>query len=321
MAVSAFEHEVLAGLAGDEEVAALIGFDAETAAMAAFWSALAAAEAEHGIIPAEAAPAIAAALARFTPDIPRLREATARDGVVVPGLVRQLREAVGAPHEEHMHVGATSQDVVDTALVLRLKPVLGVLDGRLRDIGSLLDGLASRFGGRSLMGRTRMQAAIPITVRDRLESWSAPLARHRARLAALAPGLLVVQLGGAAGTLDRLGDKGAAVRRSLADRLQLKDAPQWHSQRDRPAELAFWLSSVTGSLGKLGQDVALMACDGGELSLSGGGGSSAMPHKQNPVAAEMLVALARFNAVLVSGMQQALIHENERSGRPGRWNG
>lgn len=164
------------------------------------------------------------------------------------------------------------------------------------------------------MGRTRMQPAISITVRDRMASWRAPLARSRATLAALSPRLLVVQFGGAAGTLDRLGAKGAAVRKSLADRLQLQDAPQWQSQRDRLAELAGWLSSVTGSLGKLGQDVALMASNGGEIALSGGGGSSAMPHKQNPVAAEMLVTLARFNAVQVSGMHQALVHENERSG-------
>ena len=138
--------------------------------------------------------------------------------------------------------------------------------------------------------------------------------RHLERLDALRRSLLVVQFGGAAGTLEKLGDKGPAVRAALADRLGLADAPQWHSQRDRIAELAGWLSLVTGSLGKFGQDVALMAQAGDEIELAGGGGSSAMPHKQNPVDAEVLVTLARFNAAQLSGMHQALVHEQERSG-------
>ena len=124
----------------------------------------------------------------------------------------------------------------------------------------------------------------------------------------------MVQFGGAAGTLEKLGDKGPAVRAALAAKLGLGDAPQWHSQRDALAEFAGWLSLVTGSLGKFGQDIALMAQAGTEIELSGGGGSSAMPHKQNPVKAEVLVALARFNATQLSGMHQALVHEQERSG-------
>ncbi|TIW68692.1 MAG: 3-carboxy-cis,cis-muconate cycloisomerase, partial [Mesorhizobium sp.] len=126
--------------------------------------------------------------------------------------------------------------------------------------------------------------------------------------------LLVVQFGGAAGTLDRLGDKAAPVRAALAAKLGLGDAAQWHSQRDALADFAGWLSLVTGSLGKFGQDIALMAQGGMDIKLSAGGGSSAMPHKQNPVKAEALVALARFNATQLAGMHQALVHEQERSG-------
>jgi 3-carboxy-cis,cis-muconate cycloisomerase len=314
MSGSAFGHPVLGGLVGDDEIATIIGFEAEMAAMAAFETALAEAEAEHDVIPADAPRKIAETLARFRPDVARLREATARDGVVVPELVRQMREAVGKPHAEHLHFGATSQDVADTAFVLRLKPALSVLDARLQRIGELFDELRSRFGPRTLTGLTRMQVAVPITAGDRLDSWSAPVARDRSRLHALMRSILAVQFGGAAGTLDRLGGKGHAVRKSLAARLQLQDAPQWHSQRDRPAELGSWLASLAGCLGKFGQDVALMALDGGEIALSGGGASSAMAHKQNPIAAEMLVTLARFNAVQVSGMHQSLVHEAERSG-------
>ena len=123
-----------------------------------------------------------------------------------------------------------------------------------------------------------------------------------------------MQFGGAAGTLEKLGDKGRAVRAALAAALGLGDAPQWQSQRDRIAELGGWLATITGALGKLGQDVALMAQAGGEIALAGGGSSSAMPHKANPVGAEVLVALARFNAAQLGGLHQAMVHEQERSG-------
>ncbi|TIV46791.1 MAG: 3-carboxy-cis,cis-muconate cycloisomerase, partial [Mesorhizobium sp.] len=105
-----------------------------------------------------------------------------------------------------------------------------------------------------------------------------------------------------------------AVRAALAAKLGLADAPQWHSQRDALAEFAGWLSLVAGSLGKFGQDIALMAQGESDIKLAGAGGSSAMPHKQNPVKAEALVALARFSATQLSGVHQALVHEQERSG-------
>ena len=299
---------------GDDEIAALIGTEAEIAAMLAFEAALAAAEAEAGLIPAAAAQAIGAGLAGFAPDIAALREGTRRDGVVVPELLRQLRAAVGTEHGPRLHFGATSQDVIDTALVLRLRAVLTVFAARLDGVTGALDDLAARFGGRGMMGRTRMQAAIPITAGDRIAAWRGPLVRDRVRLEQLRADVLVVQFGGAAGTLEALGDKAAAVRATLAGRLGLVDAPQWHSQRDRLADLAGWLSLLTGSLGKFGQDVALLAQAGGEIALTGGGGSSAMPHKQNPVAAELLVTLARFNAAQLGGFHQALVHEQERSG-------
>ncbi len=236
------------------------------------------------------------------------------DGVVAPELVRQLRAAVGEPHASHVHFGATSQDVIDTSLMLRLKPVLATIDSRLGVFIDVLKGLDERLGRNHLMAHTRMQAAIDITVADRIESWRAPLLRHRERLDELRRSGLAVQFGGAAGTLEKLGDKAQAVRAALAARLDLKDAPQWHSQRDRIVEIANGLSLMTGSLGKFGQDIALMAQAGDEIELAGGGGSSAMPHKQNPVAAETLVALARFNAAQVAGMHHALVHEQERSG-------
>lgn len=312
--ISPFEHPFLSGLLGDAEMAAALSVEAELAALLRFEIALAETEAELGVVPEAAGRAVAAGLAGFRPDIAQLRLATARDGVVVPELVRQLRAAAGEPHGPSVHYGATSQDAIDTALVLRLNACLALLRARLERLVDVLGGMIERLGRRRLQGRTRMQAAIPITVADRIGSWRAPLARQLLRLEEVGEAVLVLQLGGAAGTLDALGDSAPLVRAGLARRLGLRDGAQWQNQRDRVVVLADWLSLLTGSLGKMGQDVALMAQAGDEIVLEGGGGSSAMPHKQNPVAAEVLVTLARYNAVQVAGMHQALVHEQERSG-------
>ncbi|TPK98440.1 3-carboxy-cis,cis-muconate cycloisomerase [Mesorhizobium sp. B2-4-12] len=314
MTVSPFDHPLLSALLGDVGAARHFSVEAEIEAMLAFERALAQAEAESGVITQDAASAITAVLASFRPDTALLRSAAAKDGVIVPELVRQLRLAVSEPHGDKVHFGATSQDVVDTGLVLRLKSVVEHLGLLLTETVLRLVSLEERFGGRALAGMTRMQKAIPITVADRIAAWRTPLQRHQERLSEQSRRLLVVQFGGAAGTLEKLGGKGPAVRAALAEKLGLADAPQWHSQRDALADFAGWLSLLTGSLGKFGQDIALMAQGGTDIALSGGGGSSAMPHKQNPVKAEALVALARFNATQLSGMHQALVHEQERSG-------
>lgn len=312
--ISAFDHPFLSGLLGDEELARSFQVESDIRAMLRFEVALATAQAELGIIPQDAAAGIAAGAVEFQPDMAALKDAVARDGVVVPELVRQLRQAVDEAHRRHVHYGATSQDVIDTSLMLRVATCLELLDARLSAIVAAMDTLAERFGSHILMGRTRMQAAIDITVGDRIAAWGDPLRRHLQRVEQMRPRVLVVQFGGAAGTLERFGEKGPALRAELASRLGLADAPQWHSQRDRIAELAGWLSQLSASLGKFGQDVALLAQDGGEIDLKGGGTSSAMPHKQNPVDAEVLVTLARFNAVQLAGIHQAQIHEQERSG-------
>jgi 3-carboxy-cis,cis-muconate cycloisomerase len=314
MTVSPFDHPYLSGLLGDEPVSAFFSAAAELDAMLAFERALAKAEAAEGVIPVDAATEIAAAVAHFAPDVASLREATARDGVVAPDLVRQLRAAVGEPHGRHVHFGATSQDVVDSGLMLRLAKALPALIGRLAAIETALDRLAAAHGARPLMAHTRMQPAIMMTVADRIAAWKGPIAGNRERLSAHLADGLPLQFGGAAGTLEKLGDKAGAVRAALARELGLADRPQWQAQRTVVADIAHLLSLVTGSLGKIGQDIGLMADRGGEIVLSGGGGSSAMPHKQNPVAAEILVTLARFNATLIAGMHQSLVHEQERSG-------
>lgn len=315
MSILAFEHPFLSGLVGNDEVARLFSAEAEIEAMLAFELALANSEAAAGLIPVAAAERIAAVCADFKPDMAALRKGAGRDGVVVPELVRQLRDAAGDEAGPHVHFGATSQDVIDTALMLRLKRVSGVFVEHLAGLEDAFEELDRKYGGQELTGYTRMQAAIAIRVSDRIRAWRDPLVRHRERLTGVsASGGFSVQFGGAAGTLEKLGDKADLVRAALAKELALSDTVQWQSQRDRLAEFAGILSLITGSLGKFGQDIALLAELGAEIELVGGGGSSAMAHKQNPVAAEVLVTLARFNAVQLSGMHQAMVHEQERSG-------
>lgn len=314
MSVSPFDHPLFSALLGEEEAARAFAVNAEIAAMVAVERALADAEAAEGVIRPAAARVIGAALDSFTPDMPRLRAGVARDGMIVPELVKQIREGVAEQYRAEVHFGSTSQDITDTALVLRLKPLVATFDNRLGELVARLAELEARSGKRPLMGVTRMQKAIPIEVGDRVSTWRQPLERHRERLRGVSEALLVVQFGGPAGTLEKLGDRGPAVRKRLAALLGLADRPQWHSQRDSLADFANWLSLVTGSLGKFGGDVALMALAGDEIELAGGGGSSAMPHKQNPIGAEALVTLARFNAVQLSGMHGAMLSEMERSG-------
>jgi 3-carboxy-cis,cis-muconate cycloisomerase len=316
MSASPFDHPILSGLLGDAEIAALFTAEAEIAGMIAFETALAEAEAAEGLIPTEAGGAIAARLAHIALDIPALRAGAARDGVVVPDLVRQLRAGIGEPHGRHLHFGATSQDAVDTSLALRLKQAAEIFDSRLDTLVKALDALEARDGAVETMGHTRMQAAIAVPASRKILSWRDPLVRHRQRLPAVIDEVALLHLGGAAGTLDKLGGKAEAVTARMAAALGLNAvARPRHSERDGIAAFASWLSLATGSLGKLGQDVALMAqTEIGEVKLASGGGSSAMPHKVNPVGAEVLVTLARFNATLVSAMHQSLVHENERSG-------
>ncbi len=308
-----FAHPWLGGLFGDDAVAALLAPEAQLTQMIAVESAYARALGAAGVAAEGVARRAAQAIDAAQIDWEALRVGTARDGMPVPDLVRQLRGQVPEALQAAVHVGMTSQDVIDTALVLALRGVLDVFDARLTALEVALDGLVATQGPRALMGRTRMQTALPITVADRVATWRRPLTQHAKRLAEMRPRVLQLQLGGPVGVRDGQAD---AVAAAMAVELGLSCPPKaWHAMRDGLGELAGWLSLVSGSLGKMGQDMALMAQQGvDEIVLLGGGGSSAMAHKRNPVLAELLVSLARYNAVQLGGMHQALVHEQERSG-------
>ncbi len=319
MTASVFDSLIFGGLFADDTVAAQFEDRERIRSMLRVEAALAIAEARAGLIPAEAAQRIDAAARTLEPDPASLAAATAGDGVPVTALIDQLREAVGGGAADFVHWGATSQDIMDTSLILGLREITVILDQRLADLVDRLLTLARRHAETPMLGRTRSQGAVPTSFGLKAAGWAAPLQRHRARLAELKPRVLAVQLGGAAGTRSVLGEHGIRVVRELARELSLAcPVLPWHTHRDGLAELAGWLSLVTGSLAKLGQDIILLTQTGISEVRVGGGGSSTMPRKNNPVGAELLVALGRHNAVLLGEMHQAMIHGHERDGAA--WN-
>ena len=306
------DHPLLSRLLGCAAAADAFSLEADLAAMLRLESTLARAQADRGLIPRAAADAVAVACAGFrAADLGGWAEATRRDGVVVPELIRRLRAALPAGAAPHLHRGATSQDVVDTSLALRLGPLLAAYAAGLDAVAAGLDALRDRFGRRPLMARTRMRAALPITVGDRIDAWRAPLPGLAEDLAGAACAVRILHLAGPVGTLGE-----AEVRAAVARALALRDPGRpMHTDRGPLLRLAAWCVALTAATGKIGLDVALMAQDGiGEVRLASGGASSSMAHKRNPVAAEALVALARHAATLGAGMGHAALHEQERSG-------
>ncbi len=281
-------------------------------------AALALAEGEIGVIPSMVAQAIATAAATLAVDQDQLARAVERDGFPIIELVRQLRVHVGGEAAEYVHWGATTQDIMDTALVLQLREALIMLQSQLLTLNPQLSTLADTHRRTLMAGRTHSQQALPITFGLKIANWLAPLIRHHERLTQLLPRLLVVQLGGAVGTLASLGELGGRVQAGLARQLNLGVSPMpWHTQRDALVECAGWLSLLSGSLAKMAQDIILMAqSEVGELSESNDparGGSSTMPQKSNPIVSELIVAAARTNAGLLANMHNAMIHEHERA--------
>lgn len=297
-------RSLLNHLVGDAEFEALFTDAAEIAAILKFEAALAGAEADAELIPEAAAAAIAKAATRLTPNLDDLAKAIARDGDIVPALVRQLRAAVGE-HADHVHVGATSQDAIDTGLMLRLANVISLIHQRVTTVEATLSFVGGRDGGISMIAHTRMQSAQATSVATKVASWTAPLARTRRTLAALRRRLLVIQLGGPVGTRAELGDKAEMVVKRLAERLDLGIAEPWHTERDPIGEFGSMLSIITGALGKFGADVALLAQN--EVSIL-------RVEDNATVNAELLVTLARFNAGMLGTLHQSLVHEYERSG-------
>lgn len=315
MAVSVFDDRVFGALFGDAELADIFGPQAMVARFNTVEAALTRAAADVGLIPADAARAILQLLDGFEPDWTALADGTRADGMPVPRYVAALKAAAGDT-ARWVHLGSTSQDIMDTSQALALRTVSDALAPRIEAVGAAIDALERSHGANALMGRTRMQAALPLTVADRLRVWRQPLAAAATALPAVRERVEVLQSGGPVGTRRGWDGKGGAIAEHMADALGLADpGSAWHTARGGLGAYAGWLTEVSAALGKIGADVCLMSQQGvDEIALSGGGASSAMAHKANPVEAELLLTLARFCAGSLGLFGQALVHEQERSG-------
>lgn len=285
-----------------------------------FEAALARAEARVGIIPASAAAPIAAKCRTQVIDFEALAQIAVQAGNLAIPLVKQLTTAVAADDKEaarFVHWGATSQDVIDTGFMLQARRALELVAGDLDRFSEILAQLAQKHRATAMVGRTWMQQALPTTLGLRMAGWLDAVDRHRLRLAETRRHALVLQFGGAVGTLAALGDKGMVVAEALGQELKLAlPAVPWHAHRDRVAEIAITLGLCTGTLGKIARDLSLQAqTEVGEIfepAAPGRGGSSTMPHKRNPVTAAVVLAAATRAPALVSSMLSAMVQEQER---------
>ena len=315
MSASPFDSLLAGALLGDPEIARLFSADAEIAGMIRAEAALARAQARLGLIPAEAGEALATALAGLSVDPTTLAGGYARDGVAAPALVRALRGELPETLAPWLHWGATSQDIADLSLILRLGEVLARIEGRLGEAIARLVPLAESHRFTPCLARTRTQAAAPTAFGVRVAGWIGPLVRLRARIAEARPRVLAVQLGGAVGNWAAYGAQGSALADALAAELGLSPALPWHTARDRIEEIGGLLVSAASAAARIGADLALLASgDVAELRFEGAGGSSTLPQKQNPVGAEALVALGRHAAGQVGLLHQAAVQPTERDG-------
>ena len=285
-----------------------------------FEAALARAEARCGVIPAAAAPAIAAKCKADLIDASALATATAVSLNPAIPLVKQLTALVAKDDPEaarFVHWGATSQDANDTGLVLQMRQAIEILEADLATLCTGLSALAKKYRSTPIAGRTLMQHALPTTFGAKVAGWLDAMDRHRERFAETRTRAMVLQFGGAAGTLAALRGEGLRVAEALATELHLglPNIP-WHTQRDRVVEAATTLGLLTGSLGKMARDISLhMQTEIAEVfepAGEGRGGSSTMPHKRNPVSAAVVLSAAARVPGLVSTMLSAMVQEDER---------
>ena len=317
MPASPFDSPLYKDLFFDAEVGKLFTDSAEIRAMMVVEGALAKAQGEMGVIPELSAAAINRAALEIQLDPGALAQETGQSAVPVPAMVKAFRNEMQAPeHAQYLHWGATSQDVMDTALMLRLRQVVAIYGDRTRQLVKALGQLAQTHADLPMAGRTYGQVATPTSFGAVVASWGMPLLRHMERLEDLKPRLLQASLSGAAGTLSAMGDSGPALREKFASSLGLaKPQASWHSTRDTIAEFAGWMTLLSGTLGKMGEDLIQLTQSGiQEVTLKTFGGSSTMPQKSNPVLPSVLVALAHQNTALNAAISGALVHRQQRDG-------
>jgi len=300
MATTPFDSGLYRDLFHDAEIGSLFSDSAETRAMMLVEGALAKVQGSLGIIPELSAAFIERSTREIQIDPTGLAADTGANGIPVPALVKAMRKAMEAPeHAQFLHWGATTQDIMDTALALRLRQVLALIEKRMQAVLTLLADMAETHAALPMAGRTWMQVATPTSFGAVVASWGLPLLDlHEAR-AGVRAGVVTVSLSGAAGTGAAYGPKAAELRAKLAEELRLGNREaSWHSARHGIAGLSAWATQISASLARMGEDILLMSQSGiGELRLGDGGSSSTMPQKQNPVKRDAAAWMSEWMAL------------------------
>ncbi|WP_046113444.1 lyase family protein [Aquincola tertiaricarbonis] len=308
------------GFLSTPQMLAVFGEASVIQSMMDFEAALARAEAAVGLIPQAAATAIAGVCRAELYDVPALVAASGRAGSLAIPLVKRLTDTVAlfdAQAAQVVHWGGTSQDVIDTGMVLLTRRALALIDDDLSALNAALLALAAQHAGTPVMGRTLMQPASVVSFGFKVLEWATPLVRCQQRLHAQAARALQLQFGGAVGTLATLGEHGPAVAQHMATQLGLPPwQGAWHTQRDDWVALGCELGVLVGALGKFARDLSLMSQgEIGELAEptgAGRGGSTALPHKRNPVASMVALAAAQRTPHRVAALLGAMGQEHER---------
>jgi 3-carboxy-cis,cis-muconate cycloisomerase len=301
-----------------EEISELLSDTQSITQMLRFEGVLALAQAEHGLTPVALAEIIVDCCRLDYIDIEKLKTEIIAGGNAAIPLVKQLTTIVRCKNEEaakYVHLGATSQDVVDTATVLQIQEFMIWLDERLDILSRLLTDLTRKYRQTYMVGRTLLQQAKPITFGLKTATWLQGIERTKARIKSAEERIMVIQLSGAVGSGNNYIPK--EVQQAVAERLELNFAFSWQSQRDNMAEWAGVLGILTGSLGKIAKDISLLmqteVAEVLEGAADGKGGSSTMPHKRNPVGCAAILANANRVPHLVASILSAITQEYERS--------
>ncbi|KAK4499451.1 hypothetical protein PRZ48_009966 [Zasmidium cellare] len=285
---------------------------------------LALAQASCGIIPKVSANEIADVATRLSLDYDRLSEETEIVGYPILPLVRQLSEGCGEDAGRYVHWGATTQDIQDTAAILQMKDGLDLVEAKLKSLTATLSALASKYRDTPMAGRTHLQHALPVTWGYKCAVYLSSFQRHLERLQQLRPRCLLVQFGGAAGTLASLGsdaEQSLQVRKTLAKQLDLEDPSiTWHTARDGIAEIVNFLALIGGTLGKLATDLIIMSSNEfnevSEPFVPHRGASSTMPQKRNPISSEVVLAASKILRSNAGLCLDAMITDFERASGP-----
>jgi 3-carboxy-cis,cis-muconate cycloisomerase len=327
MPIGALNSAIFADMFGTAAMRGVFGDEAFLSRCIEVEAALARAQGRLGIIPSEAAEAITKAAGPLASgdaalDLGRLKKETETVGYPILPLVRQLAERA-EDAGRYVHWGATTQDIMDTAAVLQIRAGLALIEEDLTTVREDLAALARRWRATPMAGRTHLQHALPVTFGYKAAVWLSALDRHADRLRDLRPRVLMVEFGGAAGTLASLGsgEKGVRTLAEFARELGLAEPPiTWHAARDGIAETVQVLALLAGSLGKIAFDLMLMSStefgEAAEPFAAGRGSSSTMPQKRNPISCELILAAAKVLRQQAGLVLDAIVTDFERATGP-----